>query len=117
MARPSEKALRYQETARGMFWPEIQMLWEHVKADDTPDWDQGKALEHLVARGFELSDLDVEYPCDVPPAGDPLEQIDRLSADSLRQGRQPAALVDVVHRTAESLSPSPQLAQAVARAA
>jgi hypothetical protein len=44
-----------------------------------PDWEQGKALEHLVVRAFKLSGLEAEYPYDVPPTGRPFEQIDGIA--------------------------------------
>lgn len=79
MARPSEKALEYRERSRQLSWEDLRLLWESVVAGVTPDWDDGKALEHLVVRAFELGGLRVEYPYDVPLAGRPLEQIDGLA--------------------------------------
>jgi hypothetical protein len=61
-----------------MQWPDLVVLWEQVKNEDTPGWDGGAALEYLVVRAFELSGLEVEYPYHVPPGGKPLEQIDGL---------------------------------------
>jgi hypothetical protein len=61
-----------------MGWPEVAGLWEMIKNQDTPEWDSGKALEHLVVRAFALSQLDVDYPYDVPPGGDVIEQIDGI---------------------------------------
>lgn len=78
MATPSEKALKYRSDADRMGWSEIAALWEKITRDDTPEWDSGKALEHLIVRAFALSNLEVEYPYDVPPGGDPIEQIDGI---------------------------------------
>ena len=78
MANPSEKAIADKERARSMSWSDLRKLWEDIVADKTDDWHEGKALEHLIIRGFELSKLKVEYPYDVPPGGKPIEQIDGL---------------------------------------
>ena len=78
MARPSDKALEYIKRVEAMDWPEIRTLWDAIKAGPVDNWEEGKALEHLVIRAFRLSGLDVEYPYDVPAGGNPLEQIDGL---------------------------------------
>ncbi len=78
MARPSASDERNIKTANAMGWTELEALWEQIKAGDTPGWDAGKALEHLIVRGFILSNLEAEYPYHVPPGGIPLEQIDGL---------------------------------------
>lgn len=79
MAKPSDKAIRYKLTARGLGWDALRSLWQQIKGEATPDWDDGKALEYLVVRAFELSGLRVEYPYDVPPGGKPIEQIDGIA--------------------------------------
>lgn len=78
MARPSKTALEYKRRARGLSWEALRRLWRRIKEGSTPDWDEGKAFEHLVIRAFELSKLRVEYPFDVPPGGSILEQIDGM---------------------------------------
>lgn len=79
MAKPSEKALAYKSRAQGMSWDSLRSLWQQISNDNPiADWDAGKALEHLVVRAFELSELRVEYPYDVPPGGRLIEQIDGL---------------------------------------
>lgn len=78
MAKPKDRDLEYIKTAEKMGWKELQKLWKAIRAGNTPNWDGGKALEHLVIRAFRLSKLDAEYPYDVPPGGNPLEQIDGL---------------------------------------
>ena len=61
-----------------MAWKDLNTLWAKIKAGDTPGWDGGKVLEHLVVRAFQLSKLEAEYPYDVPPGGVAIEQIDGL---------------------------------------
>jgi hypothetical protein len=78
MARPTEKSLEYKKRAQKLSWESLRRLWRQIKDSSTPDWDEGKAFEHLVVRAFELSKLRVEYPFDVPPGGSILEQIDGM---------------------------------------
>lgn len=78
MAKPSEKDLEYLRRAEALSWEDLDALWELIKANQTPDWEGGKAFEHLVIRAFRLNGLDAEYPYDVPPGGKPIEQIDGL---------------------------------------
>jgi hypothetical protein len=78
VAKPSEKDLEYVKRAEAMSWKALNALWEQIKADDTPDWESGKAFEHLVIRAFRLNKLEAEYPYHVPPGGKPLEQMDGL---------------------------------------
>jgi hypothetical protein len=76
VARPGEKDREYIRLIEGMGWAELRALWDGIKRGTTPGWDEGKALEHLVVRGFKLGGLDAEYPYHVPPGGQILEQID-----------------------------------------
>lgn len=76
VAQPSEKDREYAERAHRLDWPDVNQLWEDVKSRNTPDWDNGRAFEHLVIRAFQLDGLEVEYSYHVPPHGNPLEQID-----------------------------------------
>jgi hypothetical protein len=78
VAKPSEKDLDYIRRAEAMSWKDLSTFWEHIKAGQTPDWEGGKAFEHLVVRAFRLNGLEAEYPYDVPPGGKPIEQIDGL---------------------------------------
>jgi hypothetical protein len=78
VAQPSEKALEYKTRAQGLSWEALRRHWRRIKEGSTPEWDEGKAFEHLVIRAFELSKLRVEYPFDVPPGGSILEQIDGI---------------------------------------
>lgn len=61
-----------------MDWAKLRLLWHQIQNGNTPGWAQGKALEHLIVRAFQLSGLAVEYPYDVPPGGRPIEQIDGI---------------------------------------
>lgn len=64
---------------RAMDWPELQALWEGIKAGNTPDWDGGEALEYLVVRAFELDPdepVTVRYPYEVSLFGEKVEEID-----------------------------------------
>ncbi|MEM7534821.1 MAG: hypothetical protein AAF639_21775 [Chloroflexota bacterium] len=76
MAKESIKDKQYRERAERMSWADLAHLWQQIKTGQTVDWDSGKALEHFVIRAFQLSDLRVEYPYDVPPTGQRIEQID-----------------------------------------
>jgi hypothetical protein len=78
VAKPSERDLEYVRRAEKLSWKDLIALWEQIKAGRTPDWHEGKALEHLVVRAFRLSKLEAEYPYDVPPGGKAIEQIDGL---------------------------------------
>jgi hypothetical protein len=78
VAKPSERDREYIDWIREMKWPELWGLWEKIASGNTPGWGDGKALEHLVVRAFELGGLEVEYPYHVPPGGNPLEQIDGI---------------------------------------
>jgi hypothetical protein len=78
VAKPSEKDLEYVKRAEAMHWSDLAAFWEAIKAENTPDWEGGKALEHIVVRAFQLGGSSVEYPYDVPPASKPIEQIDGL---------------------------------------
>jgi hypothetical protein len=61
-----------------MAWKDLNKLWSQINAGETPGWESGKALEHLVIRAFRINGLEAEYPYDVPPGGAVLEQIDGL---------------------------------------
>jgi hypothetical protein len=78
MAKPSKKSTDDVARAEALDWPGVESLWRDVQAGQAAGWDEGKALEHLIVRGFALSGLQVEYPFDVPPGGKPIEQIDGL---------------------------------------
>ena len=78
MAKPSERDREYIRRAEALSWDDVQFLWEGIRQGNTPGWEGGKAFEHLIIRAFKLSQLEAEYPYDVPPGGKPIEQIDGL---------------------------------------
>jgi hypothetical protein len=78
VARPSDKTVDYRARAARMQWTDLDALWGEIKKGVTPDWDDGKALEYLVPRAFQLSALEIEYSYDVPPGGKRIEEIDGL---------------------------------------
>lgn len=78
MAKSSKKGKSYIERSRQLHWSDLRRLWRQIASERTPGWDEGKALEHLVVRAFELGGHDVEYPYEVPPAGTAVEQIDGI---------------------------------------
>ena len=51
-------------------------LWNSIVADDTPEWEAGKAFEYLIPRAFELEGAEVRWPYRVNIAGEEIEQID-----------------------------------------
>jgi hypothetical protein len=65
-----------ETTIKKLRWPGLQRLWEAIKERDTPGWDEGKALEYLIIRAFELDGAEVKWPYSVPLFGEEVEQID-----------------------------------------
>jgi len=55
---------------------DLVQFWEKVKQKDTPLWQNGKALEYLIIRAFELNGANVSYPYEIYKNGKPFEQID-----------------------------------------
>lgn len=43
-------------------WAKLERLWEKVRDGKKTRWSDGKALEYLFIRAFELEGIDVEYP-------------------------------------------------------
>lgn len=78
MGKRSDKAQSYIDKAKLMDWDDLDGLWSEIKSEQTLGWDNGAALEYLVVRAFERCGLPVEYSYDVPPAGNPAEQIDGI---------------------------------------
>lgn len=62
-----------------MQWYDLHALRRAIQVGDLPDWEPGKALEHLVVRAFRLSGLEAQYPYDVPATGRLFEQIDGIA--------------------------------------
>lgn len=78
MVKLSDRVLQDRERASRLTWDDLERLWMEIQDGTASGWDSGKALEHLVVRGFSLSGLRVEYPYEVPIKGRPLEQIDGM---------------------------------------
>ena len=78
MAKKSEHALEDMKRAEAMEWPALGTHWNEIITGTAWGWHKGKALEHLVIRGFKLSGLTADDPYDVPSEGTPIEQIDGL---------------------------------------
>lgn len=57
-------------------WQGLRSLWQQIESRTTQSWTDGKALEHLVLRAFELGGATVKWPYEVRIAGEPMEQID-----------------------------------------
>jgi hypothetical protein len=51
-------------------------LWKAIETGDTPGWADGKALEYLVLRAFQLEDAEVRWPYRVDIDSEEIEQID-----------------------------------------
>jgi hypothetical protein len=71
-------ATDYATRARALDWEGLERLWTMVQARDTPDWDDGKAFEHLILRSFELSGARVTWPYGVSLDGHIVEEIDGM---------------------------------------
>ncbi|TAN51675.1 MAG: hypothetical protein EPN21_06030 [Methylococcaceae bacterium] len=50
-----------------MDWGRLEALWGRIVAGNTPEWPDGKALEYLIIRGCELSNIEVEYSYTIRP--------------------------------------------------
>lgn len=65
-----------------MIWPkleieELRQLWQSIKGGQTPEWTDGRALEYLIVRLFEIEEATVTYPFPVAsPEGGVMEQLD-----------------------------------------
>ncbi len=58
-------------------WDELIELWSEIKAKNTSNfWDEGKALEYLVLRAFQLDGAEVAWPYSVKIQDTIVEQID-----------------------------------------
>ncbi len=70
-------ALEYQQRIETYNWEQLQNLWQAIQDGNTPNWEDGKALEYFILRAFELEKTDeqkveVRYPYSVSN----VEQID-----------------------------------------
>lgn len=44
-------------------WDDLRILWSEIKTKSTSTfWDEGKALEYLVLRAFQLDGAEVAWP-------------------------------------------------------
>lgn len=57
---------------------DVADFWEKIRSGSTEGWEDGKALEYLILRAFELEDAEVVWPFTVFFAGGQLEQIDGI---------------------------------------
>ena len=57
---------------------EPESLWDGIGRRRTPGWEDGKALEYLVLRIFQLDGARVRWPyrVEIDPEGETVEQID-----------------------------------------
>lgn len=71
-------AAEYQERISRFAWKELKELWEEIKSGATPGWPNGKALEYVVLRAFELGGAVVRWPYEVRlwDESEVVEQID-----------------------------------------
>jgi hypothetical protein len=60
VAKPGEKDLEYIHFVEAMDWAKLAVLWAEIQKEDTPGWEGGKALKHLIIRAFKLSGLETE---------------------------------------------------------
>lgn len=49
-------------TIRSYNWPKLRKFWSQIKDGNTPGWSNGKALEYLLVRAFDLDGAEVVYP-------------------------------------------------------
>lgn len=66
----------YEKKISRYKWRDLASLWESIASGNTPEWEPGKAFEHLVLRAFELEGAEVRWPYRVTMAGEEIEQID-----------------------------------------
>lgn len=67
----------YVTKIRKLQWNQLRGMWSKIASGTKIyGWNSGKALEHLVLRGFELDGAKVTWPFDVQIDGDVIEQID-----------------------------------------
>ena len=56
----------------------LQQLFAQIQVKDTPDWADGKALEYLILRQFEIEGAEVIYPFSVLGRGEYNEVIEQI---------------------------------------
>lgn len=73
------KARNYEDIICQMNWPELEVLWQQIKAKQTPEiWPPGKALEYFLLRCFQLDGAEVVYPLDIYKQNEVIEQLDGI---------------------------------------
>jgi hypothetical protein len=55
---------------------DLAAFWASIQARKTPGWPSGKAFEYLIVRAFEIENVAVRYPYEVPGNNGIIEQID-----------------------------------------
>lgn len=68
----------YGAKVQALGWPDLHRLWTQIESRRTLGWARGRAFEHLILRGFELSGARVIYPYTVELQGQIVEQIDGM---------------------------------------
>lgn len=68
----------YQAKIKDFTWEDLDALWMAIKQQKTPGWDNGKALEYLVLKSFQLDKDEIRWPYNVhfELSGEEIEQID-----------------------------------------
>jgi len=69
----------YQAKIKNFTWTDLDKLWTAIKEQNTPDWENGKALEYLILKAFQLdgaNEICWPYNVSFPRSGKIIEQID-----------------------------------------
>ncbi|MBD2592761.1 restriction endonuclease [Nostoc spongiaeforme FACHB-130] len=67
----------YQARIITYAWDDLKILWSEIKTKNTSNfWDEGKALEYLVLRAFQLDGAEIAWPYTVKIQDTIVEQID-----------------------------------------
>jgi len=72
MATTDEYRIRIRAFERN----KLITLWDEICMNNTPDWSDGKALEFLILRAFELEGASIRWPFSVNILNENVEQID-----------------------------------------
>ena len=62
-------------TIRSYNWEKLKKLWAQIRIGNTPGWANGKALEYMFVRAFDMEGAEVVYPY-TNDVGNAKEQID-----------------------------------------
>lgn len=72
----------YQAKIKDFTWEDLDALWVAIKQQETPGWDNGKALEYLILKSFQMGKAEIRWPYNVhfqrtrEETGEEIEQID-----------------------------------------